>query len=761
MKSSLKLAVTAAIILVASGCAYYNTFFNTKKFFDEAEKARIEEEKKKATRVGSNRTLQTREQRQQSRSRVSSAVKGKYNKAIEKASRLLEFYPESKYVDDALLILGKSFYYRDEYRKARRKFEELINNFPESEFIPEARLWLGKVHTELRDYATAEQNFKDILATKSKRDIRDEAQFLLGGLYLHKQDYFSAANEFKVAAQNANDKKIRCEAFYQLGKCHMQLKNFTEAAKAFEMSKKYSPDTATEYRAQFHAGLAYKALGQYETAIKIYTDLLGDFNNEENWPDCKLEIADCLNKMGDVDNAIGWYVSIPEDHKNARQANARAYYNLGLIYQLDKADFKQAKEYFDEAVKLAGRTDFGEDAKNHQKSVQNILKLQEDIEAQLKRIRKGDSLAAVVDQEEVVVKFKTMQEEMLLDKVLVDSLWTLLDDTTSERLADSLDVERLYGEDRDKAESKIVKRYFLFDSLFVDSLMTEHEFLLNKADEIIAKANSANSLNKGDVGTPEEEIIKDRLMLGEIYMIDIGQPDSALAQYLDVLKRDTTATNRAKALYSIGYIYEKMKNDSTRADSVYQEILTRFPDSEYADRLREKLNIATREKTSEQLLDEFITAEKYYFDLADYDSAIARYEKIVQLYPESPYASKSLFAVGWIYENDLHENEKALETYRKLLETYPESEIAKHIKKKVDAVEQQSKQTEQGPTEQDSTLLADTSTNSALSEQTGQQEYDIQDIIHLDNASLREMLRREMEKDNPRLRNPNRIIRKN
>ncbi|MBN2011170.1 tetratricopeptide repeat protein [candidate division KSB1 bacterium] len=757
MKRLITIFTLIASMTLTTGCAYYNTFFNTKKFFDEAEKQREDDEKREATKNRNISDQQTREQQQQQHSMVSSSAKQKYTKAIEKASRLLEFYPNSKYVDDALLILGKSFYYRDESHKAKRKFEELINNFPQSEYVPEARLWLGKVHIELRDYKTAEENFRDILNGESKREIRDEAQFLLGGLYLHKQDYFSAANEFKIAAQNAEDKTLRCEAYYQLGECEFELKDFKAAADAYEKSKKYSQSIETEYRAQFNAGLAYKKLGQYDTAINIFTDLLGDFNNEDNWPDCKLEIADCLYKQGDIDNAIAWYISIPEEHEKANDAKARAYYNLGYIFQFDKADFEEAKKYYEEASKLVGRTEFGDMTKARLKAIESVLTLQADIEEQLKRISQGDSLAAVAEEVEIQLKHHQMVDEMILDNMVVDSLWSMLEDTTQERLADSLEAERRFGENLFKDKQKIVKNYFLYDSLLVDSLMYEHQFLLTKAEQIIeAERNKAN-VKSGNVGTPEEELVKDRLMLAEIFLFDFGQPDSALAEYLDVIKRDSLETNIAKSLYSIGYIYEKSHRDTVKADSVYDELLTRFPKSSYADRVRQKLSIPIKTEADEKAHEVFIDAEKAYMDSARYADALAKYEEIVEHYPESPYATKSLYAMGWIYEKKLSENDKALETYRQLIEKYPETNFAKNVKKKVDEVDRKANEKDTDVAGSDTTLMADTSINGESGE-ASKQEYEINDLIQMDDTALREYLIREMEKDNPRLHNPRRII---
>ena len=77
------------------------------------------------------------------------------NKVIEKASKILQFYSQSSYVDNALLMLGKSLYYQKDYLKAMRKFQELITTHPNSSFVLESQLWIGKSQLRLRQFDAA------------------------------------------------------------------------------------------------------------------------------------------------------------------------------------------------------------------------------------------------------------------------------------------------------------------------------------------------------------------------------------------------------------------------------------------------------------------------------------------------------------------------------------------------------------------------------------------------------------------------------
>jgi len=689
MKNQLRI-YAIIFLLFFSGCAYYNTFFNAKKFFKEAE---------------------TERKKNQEQS-TSNAAKQKYTKAIEKASRLLEFYPNSKYVDDALFLLGQSFFYKEEYRQAKRKFEELITNFPKSEYVPESRLWLGKTNTELRDYKTAEKNFQDILAGKAKQEIHDEAQFLMGGLHFHKEDYVIALQEYKVSAQNAKDKNMRSQSYYQMGECYLLLKDFAAAATCFEKARKYSRNATTEFEALFKAGLATKDLEQYDKAIDIFTELIGDINNEDNWPECKFQIAECLYFKGEVANAISWYESIIEDHKRS-EAAAKAYFNLGLIYQKEKSDYEQAKEYFDLASKENAKAEIVPQAKANFNAIKNLLALKEDIKEQEKRIAAGDSIAAAMDSLEVDTSSVEIEEEEKLAQT-PDSSITNQDSTNN--------VVDFFPESK-KQENNSAKKL---------------------------------ALKSGELGTPKEELIKDKLMLAEIYLLDFNQPDSALFEYMDIMQRDTTEANLSKVIYSIGFIFDKYKGEKTVADSIYEKLITAYPNSVYADKARDFLKLPKADKSEEIAQQQFKKAEATYMERNNYNFALTQFGQIAANYPQSRFAPKSLYTMGWIYETELHDNPKALEIYQKLVDAYPETAHAKRVKKKIDEVNKEKNKTEEEKKKE--AELARAEEQPETDAETELLTLENTDLTKMDKNQYRELLRREMTKDNRRMRNPKRII---
>jgi TolA-binding protein len=764
------------LLTLFANCAYYNTFFNAKKYFNDAEKERNKRLEQIRKREQTSKTT-----RQSNLDKPSSGELKNYDQSIEKASKVLEIYPKSRYVDDALFLLGKCFYRKEDYNKAQRKFLELIQNFPRSDFVPESKLWLGKTNIELQDYETAEKNFHDILNSKSKDEIRDEAQFLLGGLFKRKKDFITAIDEYTKATQRTKDKSIRANAYYEMGDSYYQLKNFASAVESFRQARKYSPDSKFEFNAMLRAGLALKEMNNYDDAIKIFTNLLGDIVNEDNWPLCRLEIAHCNRLKGENSHAIEWYLDLITQHPKTEEA-AIAYYYLGKMYQEIDGNYEQAKEYYDKSALEYPNAEIVADARLKSKSIQQLLTLRANIEAQRKRLAQGDSIAA--ELENLDLKNNELPEFELsnLDTLVATSLYIPLDSLmVSQDTLLSL-YQKYYAKHYNRFGEKIQilqtpvfeKKpqiaFTLLDTLVATALKIPLNYMEDNVDSLYHvydryyanyKKNKViydqfyqnkNALGKNNqLGTPLEELVKSKLALAEIYLFEFSQPDSALKEYIDILEADTSSKVIPKTLFSIGYICETFKNDTLLADSVYQRLIARFPDDPLARQARTKIKSINIIDPEAEIANKYRSAEKAYIDKQQYDNAIQTFESIYKDAPSSEYAPKALLAMGWIYENDIQEYDKAFEIYQNLINDYPSSIYAKQVKPKVDEVikarSSSTKEKEAGDEELES---------AKLEKKTTADSTQIAEVSLIDKEQYRRHLRQEMDKNDPRRKSPRR-----
>ena len=147
-----------ALALFLYGCGvwgdfttYFNLYYNTNHLFNEAESS-IQQDRADLFAT----TLP----------KIKAGDDQKLQKVIEKCSKILQFSSDSRFVDDALLILGKSFYYQENYLKATREFDELLQTQPDSDLRLEAQLWLGKSQLRLN---------RDTEALATLKKVREEA----------------------------------------------------------------------------------------------------------------------------------------------------------------------------------------------------------------------------------------------------------------------------------------------------------------------------------------------------------------------------------------------------------------------------------------------------------------------------------------------------------------------------------------------------------------------------------------------------------
>jgi len=156
---------TLLIVLILTGCktsfksnfkdfnAYYNTFFNAKKSF-ELGKDKSENQVRNYNTLQPIRIYET----------PLGAGASDFQNAIDKGASILRKYDDTKWVDDALEIIGKSYFYRGEYFSDDQKFDELYLSSIDVEMQQRAIFWKGRVLLELELYNQGVQYLTEQLA---------------------------------------------------------------------------------------------------------------------------------------------------------------------------------------------------------------------------------------------------------------------------------------------------------------------------------------------------------------------------------------------------------------------------------------------------------------------------------------------------------------------------------------------------------------------------------------------------------------------
>lgn len=151
MKRFLVLLALALSFSCARFRAYFNTYYNARRIFREAEARYLREG-------------------------FTPALRDEYNKVIEKSVVIIRYFPGTPYVDDALYMLGVSYLRLKDYDRARRRFRELLSVFPDSPL--RSQTLMGLAEASLLEGRPEEARIILDTLTLRNRDERRQARRL-------------------------------------------------------------------------------------------------------------------------------------------------------------------------------------------------------------------------------------------------------------------------------------------------------------------------------------------------------------------------------------------------------------------------------------------------------------------------------------------------------------------------------------------------------------------------------------------------------
>ena len=144
------------VSLLLSSCAYFNTFYNAEKYYNEANKLRLEK---------SDRAIPLR------------AIDN-YGKTIQKCKVVLSDYPDSKYANDAILLMAKAQFYRSEYDDAISNLKIIYGQGSDQQ-VAEAKYWSAVCKWKKGKTQTAINELSEIIKISSDSNIKAQCHLSL------------------------------------------------------------------------------------------------------------------------------------------------------------------------------------------------------------------------------------------------------------------------------------------------------------------------------------------------------------------------------------------------------------------------------------------------------------------------------------------------------------------------------------------------------------------------------------------------------
>ena len=345
------------LVILISGCAYFNTFYLAKKYYKEGQKAQ------------ERSVLES----------VAPEASTKYEMSIRQCQKVLTDYGKSKWADDALFLQGAATFGKGDYPVAIRRLEDLQERFPKSPFVPEARLIRGMAHLKRRNYAEADSIFEAVDRDHPKLERRGELYYYAAESRAAQRDYAKALTWYARAVEAAGSRREKADVLRRTGdvllasgRADSAIYIYAEALKAEERSK-YRLDLALR-RAE-----ALRDLKRYDDALALLAQWRPNAIAEKREGELMLRLHDVQARVGRTQEAISGYRRLIETMPNTPVA-ADAQFRVGYLYESALNDYEgAAKEY--EKLKTGPPSEFQSQANRRSQGLASLKKYRESLGA--------------------------------------------------------------------------------------------------------------------------------------------------------------------------------------------------------------------------------------------------------------------------------------------------------------------------------------------------------------------------------------------
>jgi tetratricopeptide (TPR) repeat protein len=769
MKTSLiKYLTIIAAFSFLSGCSvwenfttYFNRWYNIKQLYNDIE-SDIQSQRKN---IYSNEPLI-----------LSGNSRTNLPKLIDKCSDLLQFNKNSSFVDDALLILGKAFYYQSNFQKSKRKFEELLMTNPPEDVELEAKLWIAKCEMQMRNFSIALNSLKSVRDLAIEKELDD----LIEQSFIEEIKYYKSVEDYRTAIELLNravkyiaDDELLALSYLELGNLYLIVEDYEEAVKSFQLAIDYTSDFDTEIKATLNYAIALRLSNKIEESLLFLQSIKTKDKFIESLPQIELEIGKANVLLKRYEEALNNFVIVDTTYKNSA-FSALALYEIGKLYEYHLGNYDSAAFYYSRAQLSNPPREYQKEIIEKNSLFSTYVQLRKTIDeydrqlyyALNPEVYQQDSIAYVLDS------LKILQE--YLEKRELYDIWSSINEANqnkptinylslrdsafvrdSIKLADSLYKAFVKLEPDSLIKVLLVKAFYRDSVKFIDSLKSEGMFLEPDEINLVLAERRANLVTYKDkksnitdirgsipvdsinfkknpprlptlpIDELKKQIAKKRLQLGNLFFTELEIPDSAYKLYYEIVEKFDSTDSYPEALYALGAYY-LIVNQKDKADSLFYLIYNDYKHLSIVNSAADKLGLPLIDLTFDPGKDLYLQAEAS-IKKNDYKQGIKQFYEIHKNFSESKYADRGLYAAGFLLENDLRLLDSAVAVYDTLIALYPNSEYVKNIAMKV-TIYKQEKARLQRELEEAQNKLTSVDNNLIPSSEKGEDEQEIKEI---------------------------------
>ena len=702
MRSSLALLIALVLFSGLSGCgrllgsrydnftAYYNTFYNAREAFERQERQVLTQERP----VDRSRFLPIFPEPLPQAGRQEGFVK-----AVEKGADLLRDHPDSKWVDDALLLIGKAYFYQANFAGAEQKFREVLA-LNESTLKDEAWLWLGRTLTASESFDEAARTLRDGL---SRPEVRERwaapMRLALAEVDVRRGDFETAVGTLNEGIAGLRDREQAARSAFLLGQVYEVLDRPGDAAEAYTRVLSYGPRYEIAYAAQLSRALALARNQEAERALEQLHRMRRDDKNFQNLAEVELTRARVLAAAGRPGEARELLRTLLYDPAPTLQVGALRgpiHYHLAETYRAGLDDYLQAAAHYDTAA--------------------TALRQPAEVRARLTREAITDvssRAAAFGSYARVAGQIAEMDSLLYLASLDDEAFGEVIEQISAQRRQEAAARERDLA--RRRAEQgfqgggpggfdpgagqtgeegppsgaggvgflsfrnpvRVQEQLIGFQARWGDRPLAPNWRRAAAIGGAAAVGEDLAEIAEGMPGlqapTGMDEVLVDisavprdparqqqmratlaaaHYELGNVLFLALSEPERAASWYQRVIEENPESEVNRRAYFALAEVQRALGHEA-EADDLYRQVLDRYPESVLADQVRDRLGMPQRVPSAEP--DSLAEAEAAYalayhrWQSGEYAEALDAMLAVSERFPTTSVAPRARLAAGTLY----------------------------------------------------------------------------------------------------------------
>lgn len=628
-----------------------------------------------------------------------------FNRAEEKATKAIQqhsMYIDGKeynpQMDEAFILLGKARYFDARFVQALDAFNFILKTYPTSNNINHAKVWKAKTNIRLNNEEVAIDNLKEMFKYGDvNEDDEADASAIMAQAFINLDSLEAALPYIRTASDKTKDKELKGRYTFIKGQLYNLLEMKDRANLAFDEVIALNRKSPRIYMINAYIEKAKNFDFTKEDRV-AFLELLYDLEKDrENRPFLDKiyhQIGEYYRKNDSIDLAIEFYNKSLDAYNDDVKMQAVNYKTLAEIY-FDYTEYKIAGAYYDSTLTnlVEGSREYRR-IKKKRENLDDVIKY-EDIAF------RNDSIISIVNMSESDrVAYFTEYTSNLKAQAVADSIAKV---TQENEIANNEFYNRGNNFNKEKGPNSGNSSFYFYNSTTI--AFGKQEFakrwgkrklednwrLSNKLtrlndieEEYVAAPIAESDLYKPETYIaliPNDEVVIDSIskernfayyQLGLIYKEKFKEYDLATNRLTTLLSFNPEKRLVLPALYNLHKINVLLGNEELAAQ-YKNELLTRYPDSRYAEILRNpNVVLATDESSPEYKYDQLYSK----FKDSKYQDVIEGCDENISVYFGNPIIPK----LELLKANALA-RQQGFEPYKKALNfvslNYPNSDEGK------------------------------------------------------------------------------------